>query len=142
MTGTRTFGSAQPGVDYAERRAAYVVVLSDDRVALVKERENYFLPGGGCESNEAPEETITREVREELARGVRLTHRLGEALQYFYAPSDDMHYRMHAVFFTGEFTELSDTVAEHELEWLPLRDVERACFHACHAWAIHQARSR
>ena len=140
MTETPTFGSVEPVIEYAERRAAYVVVFSADRVALVRGKQNYFLPGGGCELSEAPEETITREVREELARGIRLTRKLGDAVQYFYAPSDNMHYRMHAVFFAGEFTdELFDTDAEHEPEWLPVSDVERACFHPCHAWAVRQA---
>ena len=27
---------------------------------------------------------------------------------------------------------------EHELQWLSLTEVEQACFHACHAWAISQ----
>jgi 8-oxo-dGTP diphosphatase len=137
---TPTFGHPEPGIDYTERRAAYVVVIKDSRqVAMVRGRQNYFLPGGGCEPGEAPSETIIREVREELARDVTLIYKIGEAIQYFYAPSNDRHYRMHALFFAGEFTDETGGEAEHELEWLPLAEVERACFHACHAWAIRQA---
>ena len=93
-------------------------------------------------SGEAAEDTVAREVREELARGVRLDRKLGEVTQYFYAASDDRHYKMHAVFFAGEFAdEMSGAgcvSAEHELYWLPITEVEEACFHACHAWAVRQ----
>lgn len=134
------FGSPEPDVQYTERRAAYVVIVSDDgRVAMVEGRQKYFLPGGGSLSGEAIEATVVREMQEELARSVRLTRMIGEAVQYFYSASDERHYRMRATFFAGEFTdELCDVAGEHELHWLSMTEAESACFHACHAWAIHQ----
>ena len=134
------FGSPEPNVRYTERRAAYVVVVNDDRlVAMVESRQKYFLPGGGSLPGEAPEDTIAREVREELARGVRLARKIGEATQYFYSGADERHYVMRATFFAGAFTDESRGGArEHELHWLPLNEAERACFHACHAWAARQ----
>jgi 8-oxo-dGTP diphosphatase len=140
MRETHTFGHMEPGIVYTQRRAAYLVVVSDEgKVAMVRGRQSYFLPGGGAELGETPEETITREVLEELARSVRLLRKLGEAIQYFYAPADDRHYRMHASFFAGQFTDELCPEAEHELEWLPMTELGRACFHACHAWAVRQA---
>ena len=140
MAETLIFGSPEPDVAYTERPAAYVVIIADSKVALVKGRQKYFLPGGGALAGEAPEATVVREVREELARGVRLTRRLGAALQYFYAAADERHYQMHAIFFAGEFTdEACGDTGEHELHWLPLAEVEQNCFHACHAWAVGQA---
>lgn len=141
MTEINTFGFAEPQAQYTERRAAYVVVFNKEgRVAMVRGREKHFLPGGGSEPFEAPEETINREVREELARGVRLICPLGEATQYFYSAADDRHYRMRALFFRGEFTEEPCTgEGEHEMEWLPVEEAERFCFHASHAWAISRA---
>jgi 8-oxo-dGTP diphosphatase len=137
------FGHAEPQVQYTERRAAYVVIIIDDgRVALVKGQQKYFLPGGGSLPDETAEATIAREVAEELARGVRLTRKLGDALQYFYAATDGRHYKMQATFFAGELTdEAGSATGEHELHWLPLSDAEQACFHACHAWAISTARN-
>jgi 8-oxo-dGTP diphosphatase len=134
------FGSPEPDVQYTERRAAYVVVITDDgKVAVVKGLQKHFLPGGGSLPGEAPEETALREVYEELARGVRLTHNLGDAIQYFYSAADDRHYKMLATFFAGEFTGEPSGGGEHELGWLPITEAERACFHACHAWAVRQA---
>lgn len=141
MTDMLIFGSPEPYVQYTERRAAYIVIVTgDDKVALVKGRRDYFLPGGGSLPGESPEDTVTREVYEELARGVRLIRKLGDAIQYFYSATDDRHYRMPATFFAGEFThEACDRRGEHELHWLPIKEAARACFHASHAWAIRQA---
>jgi 8-oxo-dGTP diphosphatase len=141
MAETLIFGFPEPNVQYTERRAAYVVIRTrDGQVAMVKSQQKYFLPGGGSLRGEAPEETVVREVSEELARGVRLIRRLGEATQYFYSSADDRHYKMLAVFFAGEFTdEPGSGTGEHELRWLPVRKAEQSCFHACHAWAARQA---
>jgi 8-oxo-dGTP pyrophosphatase MutT (NUDIX family) len=140
MAEAHVFGSTEPGVQYAERRAAYVVVIVNGEVATVRPRREQFLPGGGSLPGEAPEETVAREVREELGRGVRLTRAIGEAVQYFYSSDDRRHYQMRAVFFAGEFTDDSPGGAsEHELRWLPVAEAERACFHACHAWAMRRA---
>jgi 8-oxo-dGTP pyrophosphatase MutT (NUDIX family) len=140
MTEMLIFGSPEPNVQYTERRAAYVVIGSlDGEVAVVKSRQKHFLPGGGSLAGETSEETVVREVCEELARSVRLTRRLGEATQYFYSSTDKRHYKMLAVFFSGEFTdEPCGGEGEHELHWLPVRKAEQSCFHACHAWAIRQ----
>jgi len=117
-----------------------VVVAVGGRVATVKSGQSHFLPGGGALPGEAPEATIAREVYEELARGVRLTRRIGEAVQYFYSDTDERHYEMRATFFAGAFTdEARGGACEHELHWLPVAEAEQACFHACHAWAIRQA---
>lgn len=140
--GALIFGSHAPDVRYVERRAAYVVVFGDNAtVATVASRQKHFLPGGGSLPGEAPEDTVVREVREELARGVRLTRGIGEVVQYFYSDADERHYKMLATFFVGELTDDAGGVAgEHELRWLPVDDAARACFHECHAWAVAQQR--
>lgn len=135
-----TFGSQDPGVEYDERRAAYVVIIRDGYVALVSTEQKYFLPGGGCLPHEQPEATVVREVREELARNVKLLNKLGGATQYFFSSTDRRYYKMLATFFAGE---LGDDVysdkGEHELSWLPVAQIDKLCFHECHAWAVHQA---
>jgi 8-oxo-dGTP pyrophosphatase MutT (NUDIX family) len=134
------FGDSSPSTQYVERRAAYLVVINGGRVAMVKSRQKHFLPGGGSLPGESPEDTVVREVREELARGVRLFRRLGEAVQYFYSSTDDRSFKMLATFLEGDFTdEGGGDAGEHELDWLPLTGIEQSCFHECHAWAIHQA---
>lgn len=138
--GPHVFGVREPGVQYAERLAAYAVVFNagGEVAAVVGSRQKHFLPGGGSLPGEGPEETITREVSEELGRGVRLTRAIGEALQYFYSEADERHYEMRATFFAGEFTEGPGGACEHELRWLPASEAEGAFFHACHAWAARR----
>jgi 8-oxo-dGTP pyrophosphatase MutT (NUDIX family) len=135
-----TFGSRLAGVQYAERPAAYVVVGGENRtVAAVRGASGMIgLPGGGSLPGESPEETLVREVREELARNVHLIRRIGEAIQFFYAADDDFHYEMLAVFFLAEFPDEPSGQGEHELFWLPLAEATGAFFHKSHAWAARQ----
>src|SRR3954447_135668 len=98
------FGSPTPGVSCTDRLAAYAVITNgESMVAVVNSKKGHFLPGGGSLPGEAPEDTVQREVREELGRGARLLGKLGEAVQYF--PADGKQFKMHAVFFTAEFTD-------------------------------------
>ena len=52
------------------RRRASAVLLKDDRILMVRisdcGRSWWCLPGGTMEAHEAPEETVVRELREEL----------------------------------------------------------------------------
>jgi ADP-ribose pyrophosphatase YjhB (NUDIX family) len=129
-----TFGVREPGTAYTERRAAYGVVFgAAETVAVVQGPSGRFwLPGGGSLPGESAKDTLAREVREELGRGVRLTHRLGEATQFFHAAGEDRHYRMQAVFFRADFAGRSSTGGEHELCWLPLDQAGAAFDHECH----------
>jgi 8-oxo-dGTP diphosphatase len=47
------------------RPAAYAVVLHEGKVLLTKQRGYLFLPGGGVNLGESPEDAVIREVREE-----------------------------------------------------------------------------
>lgn len=132
------FGSPMPGITYKERVAAYALIFSNEgAIATVEGKSGFFLPGGGSHPNEAPEETVVREVREELARTVHLVHKIGEAIQYFAA--EGQHYRMHAVFFLAEFTSTPSGPGEHTLHWLPVTEAKERLFHPCHAWAAELA---
>jgi GrpB-like predicted nucleotidyltransferase (UPF0157 family)/SAM-dependent methyltransferase/ADP-ribose pyrophosphatase YjhB (NUDIX family) len=139
-----TFGKPLEGVAYTERPAAYAVVAGENStVAAVRGTAGMIgLPGGGSLPGETPEETLVREVREELARSVRLVRRIGEATQFFYATDEGCHYKMGGVFFLAEFPEGPSGQGEHELFWLPLGKAAEAFFHECHAWAARQGLER
>ena len=139
---TPVFGSCDPGIVYTYRCAAYLVAINaSGAVAAVKGRVGYFLPGGGCLDNETAEQTIHREISEEIACGVELTGKTGEAFQYFSAASDGCQYLMHATFFVGRLTGDSDSPlrGEHELLWLCPAAHGRLFFHECHDWAVECA---
>jgi ubiquinone/menaquinone biosynthesis C-methylase UbiE/8-oxo-dGTP pyrophosphatase MutT (NUDIX family) len=135
-----TFGKPLEGVTYVERPAAYAIIPGKDgTVTAVRGASGrFFLPGGGSLPGELPNETLVREVREELARSVRLVRKIGQATQFFYAAYEACHYKMTAVFFLAEFPDEPNGQGEHELCWLPLAEAGSAFFHECHAWAANQ----
>jgi len=92
------FGEKKPGVEYIPRRAAYAVITDGrGRIAVVRGRRKYFLPGGGSHSGEEPEVTVIREIREEMGHHGTVVRDIGVTEQYFTAgPS---HYHMNAHFF-------------------------------------------
>ena len=61
-----------------QRTAAYALVVDGDRVLLVRAGPlsatpgRWYLPGGGIEFGEAPEECVVRETREETGLSIRL----------------------------------------------------------------------
>ena len=143
-----TFGDCEYGVNYTDRQAAYGVIFCDglrEKVAVVRnKRGKYFLPGGGAFAGESLEQTVLREISEEMGCKGRISCRIGEATQYFFAPSDNKHYKMEAVFFAVELLEEPQTgVLEdgEELCWLPITEAQEKLFHACHAWAVGQVLS-
>jgi 8-oxo-dGTP pyrophosphatase MutT (NUDIX family) len=132
------FGNILAGIKYQERPAAYALITDGEgRIAAVQGRRGYFLPGGGSLPEEKPEETIARELREELARGVRIIFKIGEAVQYFSA--GDEHYRMTALFYVAEFTGEQEGAAEYDLHWLNIKEVEETFFHECQKWAVRRS---
>src|SRR6185436_10286435 len=86
---------------------------------------------------ERPEDSVAREVMEELGRDVRGLRGIGEAIQYFHSSDDDCWYRMTAIFFAGELTgpERPDFTA---WEWIDPHASSSRFFHQCHVWAIHR----
>jgi 8-oxo-dGTP pyrophosphatase MutT (NUDIX family) len=141
LTGSHApiFGSPVAGVAYEQRLAAYAVIRNTTgAVAAVRASAGYWLPGGGALSGETPEETVVREVREELGRALRLINKIGEAIQYFYAVADSKYYAMRAVFFRAELAEVPLCPAEYEVDWLDTSHPTPLFFHACHDWAILQ----
>jgi 8-oxo-dGTP pyrophosphatase MutT (NUDIX family) len=139
-SGPPIFGSAPAGVVCHKRLAAYAIIAgAEGRIAVVRGRMGYWLPGGGALPGEAPEETVAREVREELGHRVRLVGKIGEAIQYFYASDDECWYEMKAVFFRAEIEGERLGTAEHELYWLDAGNSSESFFHACHAWAVSRA---
>jgi 8-oxo-dGTP diphosphatase len=134
------FGEQVDGHPYHARRAVYAVIPdSDGRVAAVRYRDNLFLPGGGIEANESPEQALGREVEEECAQRLHIAGKIGEALQYFYASSEDKYFAMYAVFYAGIFLGQTSGQAEYPVVWV-LPDVKAGFFHASHLWAAQSLR--
>jgi 8-oxo-dGTP diphosphatase len=135
------FGKAPPGVVCYQRRAAYAVIVKPNgavaavRAALQDGTIRYWLPGGGIEDNESPEETVVREVREELGRTLSTLGKIGEAVQFFYAATEERWYEMRSIFIRARFEDERAGAGEYELHWLDAKQYADSFFHECHAWA-------
>ena len=133
-----TFGEQHADRDYRPRPAVYVVIRDEEgKVALVRERQHLFLPGGGIDPGEDLETALRREVREECCRTIHIEDRLGEALQYFSV--QDRHYASHGTYFVARFTGETSGEPEHELVWLDPQDAVAEVFYQAHRWAIKAA---
>jgi 8-oxo-dGTP diphosphatase len=139
----RVFGTRPEGVACTPRRAAYAVITRDGRVAATRARQRdgtfrYWLPGGRCEAGESADEAVLREIREELGRPARITGRIGDAMQYFFAGTEGRWYAMTATFVVAALEEGDASAAEYQLLWVDPHADAAVFFHASHAWAAQQ----
>jgi 8-oxo-dGTP diphosphatase len=113
----RTFGQPPPG--QTPRPGSYVVIVNASwDVAVVRSGQGVWLPGGGIDPGETPEQAAHREVREETGLTVDLVSTLGEAHEYLEVGDKPVHRLAH--YFTARV--LSAGVAiepDHQLEWWP-----------------------
>ncbi|MGE0885768.1 MAG: NUDIX domain-containing protein [Blastocatellales bacterium] len=131
------FGRLPDGVEYRQRPGAYAVIFDGNgKFAAVKGRTKMFLPGGGIEAGESPEETLAREVREECAREVFINRFLGSAIQYFTDRHNGSHWEFHCNYFEAQFGAPLDNEPEHELVWLEITEAHVLAFEV-HAWAVN-----
>ena len=137
------FGKAPPGIVCRDRPAAYAVIHnSAGHVAVVcanvRGRDQFWLPGGGIHDDESPQQTIAREVNEELGRHVTLHRKIGAVFQFFYASDEACWYKMEAHFFAARFEEEADGDGEFALHWVDATRCKSDFFHECHVWATQQ----
>lgn len=76
------FGERDRHTDYWDRPGAYLLAVQDGKVAVVRTKRGYFLPGGGLEDGESDADCIRREVLEETGRAAEVGEFLCSAEHY------------------------------------------------------------
>jgi 8-oxo-dGTP diphosphatase len=129
------FGVADRRQRYGEREAAYAVILdSDRRVAVVRGKSGLFLPGGGVEAGESPQEALLRESLEECGRPLEIMRAIGRAIQYCHGESGP--FRAHHRFFEARFQGPTARPAADPLEWVYIDEASLWFRYESHVWAV------
>lgn len=142
QSGIPEFGDKTPGI-FVPRPGAYGLIFDDKgRIAVMETPRGCFLPGGGTEAGETPEETLIRGVREECGFIITVGRRLGEAAEYRNTPGHEYAIRKDCVFFAAQVTGMGGaaTEADHTLIWLEPQDAETRLAHGSQQWAVRQSR--
>lgn len=141
MEEARIFGDRLGHARYIVRQGAYAVIINDGMVAVVKTPTGYFLPGGGLEGTETLESCLKREVFEETGYNIRILQFIGRAQKYFYSTAFHDYMASDGFFYIAEITGEQHSVFEkdHELLWIPRKDIPKVLLHEHQAWAVEEA---
>lgn len=134
-----TFGSVKPGVTYVDRPAAYALILNPNgELAVVKTSLGLFLPGGGLDDNESPEEALSRELHEEVGFKLLQSTYLGQAVQYVWSEFYQEHFRKIGSFYRAEVEHPEEASCQsgHSLLWLPRAQSLNSLSQEFQRWAI------
>lgn len=117
------FSTNEPDKDkqYTKRPGAYGIIENDDNlIAIIKTKTGYFLPGGGIEDNESPEECLVRECLEEIGAEILILENFACGNCYFYSTRIDSDMESIGYFFICQIDKFLDikTEDDHELIWL------------------------
>jgi 8-oxo-dGTP diphosphatase len=132
------FGERLQGETYVVRPSAYAIIENEEgEVATVLTPLGPFLPGGGIEAGETPEEAVVREAREEAGLLVRPSGEVARAIQFSYSKTERCYFEKRIVFLRaileGTTAALED---DHELVWLTPETAAERMWHESHAWVL------
>jgi 8-oxo-dGTP diphosphatase len=86
MSDVPVFGARLPGCNYVRRPSVYALLRNGSgKWAVVRTLYGCYLPGGGAEPDESPQQTVEREALEECGFELKTGPVLGSALQFAYS---------------------------------------------------------
>ncbi|CAG7644297.1 NUDIX hydrolase [Paenibacillus allorhizosphaerae] len=140
---TLAFGEKDSRLEYTKREGCYAVIIDVNRhhvAAILTTRGHYFLPGGGMEAGESPEECLRRELLEETGYEVSVGSYIGKAQRYFITPRNEPLLQVGNFFMARFVKKVQKPInGDHDLKWIVSDEVDELLFHEHHAWAVKKA---
>jgi 8-oxo-dGTP pyrophosphatase MutT (NUDIX family) len=133
------FGGREDDDPYAVRPCAYAIVVNEHgQIAVVRSGEGVFLPGGGMDAEESPEQAAVRETLEECAIDIRVTSLVGRAAHIVLAGNAAARVEKRSTFFAAVRVSSLDRAPEHEVSWLAPAEATAEITRTVHAWAVQR----
>lgn len=137
-----TFGVIEAGRSYIERVGSYGFLLDDGKLlALIETPSGIFLPGGGSDPGESAEDTLKREVFEEIGLHVVRADFSSQAIQYHFSKHYQKYFKNVGSFFRMVVQSLEPVKLqeEHRLRWRSLEDSAHLLTQEYQRWALRDA---
>lgn len=134
------FGAAPPGITVVVRPSAWAIIARGSAIAVTRTPEALYLPGGGIEAGEMPEEAVVREAVEECGLVVRPGAWRVRAVEIVRAARSPTWYEKHGTIMDAAIVGdvRAPTESDHVLEWMTPDEAMRALHHASHRWAVER----
>jgi 8-oxo-dGTP diphosphatase len=138
VTDFPTFGNRIAGAVYRRRPSAYALVRNDlGHVAVVRTPVACYLPGGGMDPGETPEQTVVREGLEECGFVLQPRTRIGRAMEICYSSEEREYFEKDSFFIEAEIVgHGTQSELDHELVWMFADQARQALSHGSHRWAV------
>jgi len=135
------FGNKIKNTVYITHPGAYGVMLDQSgKVGVLQTPNGFFLPGGGIDDNETPEQALSRELLYETGCRVRVKGEIGLAAQYPNGSGERIKYKELGHFYRIEMLD-RDQVSyggNNHLIWLTKDDAVRKLNEDYQSWAVSQ----
>ena len=133
----KTFGTKLKDVSYYDRIGAYLICIENKKLAVIRDPQGYFLPGGGIDDNESFEECLKRECIEETGFSVNLDKHICSADTYVLHPKVGYFHPIQHYYNGTLIEKICEPIeSDHELEWISIDDIENKMHLEFQIWAI------
>src|SRR5579863_7467449 len=121
MEPPREFGELLCGAEYILRPGGYAVIRrTSGEIAVVTTPKGCFLPGGGQNPKEPPEQAAIREAYEECGLRIQIGALIGIADELVWSADESTHFRKRCTFYLAEVvaSDGDDGENDHVLSWM------------------------
>lgn len=133
------FGAPPDGASATVRPSAYAVIVNDlGQFAIVRTPEGVYLPGGGMDTGETPEDTVIRETLEECGFAIRIGSWTTAAVQFAWSDAEQTYFEKRCTFVDATVLgpDVSRLEADHEVLWVDADRAAEMLTHESHGWAL------